>query len=468
MASRTTEQEARFSQPKRAFARVVGLGALVAAAVLAALLLLGSGGNGHTYELLFETGGQLVPGNEVQVAGQPVGTVDEITLTDDAQAKVTITVDDPLTEGTTALVRATSLSGIANRYVSLAPGPSDSPELEDGATIPADRTTSPVDLDQLFNAFDKRTRKGLQDVIQGSAAIYAGDPAKARETYKYFAPTLQASERLLAELTRDQRSFGRFLTSGASVFGALAERRDDLSALTQNGNEAMAAIVRENRAFDRSLSALPPAMRQANSTFVNLRAALDDLDPLVADTKVVAPDLAPFLRDLRPVARKAVPVVRDLKLAINLDGKNNDLTDALRDLPDANRSARNAVPNTIEGLDASQHLIEFMRPYSPDLLALVGKIGTATGYYDVNGKYIRAQPAGANLFDYNEATGELEPIPTTQQFDAYSAFPLGPFTRCPGGSTQANAGWPAPTDHPFLDDGALTGECEPADVPPGP
>jgi phospholipid/cholesterol/gamma-HCH transport system substrate-binding protein len=456
------------TQPRRAFARVVGLGALVAAAILAALVLLGAGDNGHSYKLLFATGGQLVPGNEVLVGGQPVGTVDEITLTDNAQAEVEITVDEPLHEGTTALVRATSLSGIANRYVSLAPGPNSEPELEDGATIPADRTTSPVDLDQLFAVFNERTRRALQDVIQGSAAIYAGDPAKARATYKYFAPSLQASERLLAELTRDQRSFTQFLTSGARVFGAVAERRDDLSALTQNGNEALAAIARENQAFDRSLAELPGAMRQASTTFVNLRAALDDLDPLVADTKVVAPDLAPFLRELRPVARKGVPVVRDLKLAIDREGKANDLTDALRDLPDANRSARNAVPNTIAGLDASQHLIEFMRPYSPDLLALVGKIGTAAGYYDVNGHYLRAQPAGANLFDYNELTEELEPISTAQQFDAYSAFPLGPFTRCPGGSTQANPGWPAPTDHPFLDDGALTGDCDPADVPPGP
>jgi phospholipid/cholesterol/gamma-HCH transport system substrate-binding protein len=456
------------TQPRRAFARVVGIGALVAAAVLAALILLGAGGNGHSYRLLFETGGQLVPGNEVLVGGQAVGTVDEITLTDDAQAEVEITVDDPLHEGTTALVRATSLSGIANRYVSLAPGPNDAPELDDGATIAADKTTSPVDLDQLFAALNKRTRRGLQDVIQGSAAIYAGDPAKARQTYKYFAPSLQQTERLLAELTRDQRSFSQFLTEGGRVFGAIAERRDDLSALTQNGNEALAAIARENEAFDRSLAELPGAMRQANTTFVNLRGALDDLDPLVSDTKVVAPDLAPFLRELRPVARKGVPVVRDLKLAINRDGKANDLTDALRDLPKANRSARNAVPNTIAGLDASQPLIEFMRPYSPDLLALVGKFGTGTGYYDVNGHYIRAQPAGANLFDYNEATEELEPIAPSQQFDAYSAFPLGPFTRCPGGSTQANPGWPAPTDHPFLDDGALTGDCDPADVPPGP
>jgi phospholipid/cholesterol/gamma-HCH transport system substrate-binding protein len=456
------------TQPRRAFARVVGIGALVAAAILAALILLGAGGNGHSYKLLFETGGQLVPGNEVLVAGQPIGTVDEISLTDDAQAEVKITVDDPLHEGTTALVRATSLSGIANRYVSLAPGANSEPELEDGATIPADSTTSPVDLDQLFNALDERTRRGLQDVIQGEASVYSGNFGAARQTYKYFAPSLQETSRLFAEVNRDDRALRRFLASGSNVFAAIAERRDDLAALTSNANAALGAIARENDALDRSLSELPPALRQASTTFVNLRAALDDVDPLVGDLKVVAPDLAPFLRDLRPVTRKAVPVVRNLRLAIARNGKANDLTDALRDLPKAARSATDAVPAAIGGLDDSQHLIEFARPYSPDLLAVVGKIGTATGYYDVNGHYTRAQPAGANLFEWNALTEGLDPISPSQQFDAYSAFGVGPVTRCPGGGTQANLGWPAPTDHPFLDDGALTGECDPTDVPPGP
>ena len=70
--------------------------------MLVAIVLLG-GDAGITYKLLFQTGGQLVPGNQVLVGGQPIGDVDAIELTDDAQAEVTITVDEPLHEGTTAI-----------------------------------------------------------------------------------------------------------------------------------------------------------------------------------------------------------------------------------------------------------------------------------------------------------------------------------------------------------------------------
>ena len=131
--------------------------ALIAGFVLVLVVLFGSG-DGRTYHLLFDNGGQLVSGNEVLRAGQSIGTVDDVTLTDSGQAEVTISVDDPLPQGTSAVIRATSLSGIANRYVSITPGPDNAAELEDGATLAGERTTSPVDLDQLFNTLHGRGR----------------------------------------------------------------------------------------------------------------------------------------------------------------------------------------------------------------------------------------------------------------------------------------------------------------------
>jgi phospholipid/cholesterol/gamma-HCH transport system substrate-binding protein len=451
--------------PGRLLARIAGVAALAVAVVLVAILLLG-GDEGHEYELLFETGGQLVPGNQVLVGGQPVGTVDEISLTEDSQARVKITTDDALHEGTTAVIRSSSLSGVANRYVSLSPGPDNNPEIPDGDTLDGSRTTAPVDLDQLFNALDEPTRKALQKVIQGQGTIYTGNYAAARETYKYFAPGLQATERLLAELNRDQASLSRFLVEGSSALGAIAERRDDLASLISNANEALGAVAERNRDLDRTLVALPPAMRQANSTFVNLRAALDDLDPLVADSLVGTRDLAPFLRDLRSVADPAIPVFSDLTDTVALPGPNNDLTEALQTTVGAQKAASRSVSPTLTALDSAQPNIEQLVPYTPELLALVSRLGQVTSYYDANGHYARVLPSNSNLF--RNDGGALTPIAPAQQFDQLAELGLGPFRRCPGGSTQANAGWPAPTDHPFLGGGSLEGDCDPDAVPPGP
>ena len=61
-------------------------------------------------------------------------------------------------------------------------------------------------------------------------------------------------------------------------------------------------------------------MRRANTTFVNLRAALDDVDPLVDASKPVARRLQPFLREARELAANGGPTLRDLSRTIKQPG----------------------------------------------------------------------------------------------------------------------------------------------------
>src|SRR3954452_4585292 len=142
-------------------ARGVALGALAVAIVVVAVILL-RGGSEHTYKLRFENAGQLVKDDDVQVGGRRVGSVRKIELTNDNQAQITIAVDNdfaPLHEGTVDTIRTTSLSGVANRYIALVPGPNSNRKLPDGDTLGTDKTTTPVDLDQLFNTLDPKTRR---------------------------------------------------------------------------------------------------------------------------------------------------------------------------------------------------------------------------------------------------------------------------------------------------------------------
>ncbi len=446
---------------KSPIARFAALGALIAAVALVLTLLFFGSENGHTYRLLFETGGQLVEGNEVRIGGVPVGSVEEIDLTDDYQAEVAIRTEEPLTEGTQAVIRQTSLSGIANRYISVVPGPDDAPKLAENEPLPQADTTPAVDVDQLFDTFRPRARRALQDVIQGQAGVYIGRGREANRAYKFFNPGLSATERLFAELTRDQQVFTDFLVDTGAVMNTLAGRRDELSSLVANANRALGAIAAENDALERSLVALPPALRQSNTTFVNLRATLDDLDPFVAAAKPSTEDLAPFLRDLRPVAARSVPVFDDLGRAVFAPGPANDLADSLRDSPRFERATRSAVGPAIQALDDSQENVEFAVPYSPDLMAFVAKLGQTTAYYDGNGHYARVSLPATGIFDYDPATSRLEPQPPSERYeDLDFERSLAP---CPGAATQ-----PAPDgSNPFLGDGELAGKCDPGDVPPG-
>ncbi|MEA2169193.1 MAG: phospholipid/cholesterol/gamma-HCH transport system substrate-binding protein, partial [Solirubrobacteraceae bacterium] len=98
--------------------RLFACGALAVAIVAIALVLLG-GSPPYKVHLEMENAGQLVRGNLATIGGIGVGKVSSIELTPDAQADVTITVTEgrfkPLHEGTTAVVRVSSLSSVANR-----------------------------------------------------------------------------------------------------------------------------------------------------------------------------------------------------------------------------------------------------------------------------------------------------------------------------------------------------------------
>ena len=441
-------------------ARLAAVGALLVAVAIVFVLLFG-GDDGHRYRLLFETGGQIVEGNEVRIGGIPAGNVETVDLTEDNQAEVTIKTEQALHEGTSAVIRTTSLSGIANRYISVTPGPNNADELDDEEVITQADTTSPVDLDQLFDTFRPRARRALAKVIQGQAALYAGRGPEANRSYKFLNPGISSTERLFAEITRDQRVFTDFVVETGTLVNAIAARRDDLSGLVSNTNQALGAVASQNDALDRTLSALPPALRQSNTTFVNLRATLDDLDPFVAAAKPATRNLAPFLRDLRPVAERSVPVFSDLGRAVKRKGPANDLADLLRDTPKFERATRSAVGPAVDALNDSQENIDFARPYAPDLMAFITKFGQATAYYDANGHYARVTLPATGLFDYDAATGALHPQPASQRIDGLDFE--SPLTPCPGAATQ-----PAPDgSSPFLDDGSLAGKCDPADTPPG-
>src|SRR3954469_17332185 len=289
-------------------AAVVALGV----AAVAVALLLFRGGSSYEITAEFQNAAQLVPGSQVVVAGAPTGTVKDIALGDHGQALVTFTVSDPydpLKEGTTATIRSYSLSGIANRQIELhlPPETQAGSELPSGSTLPASQTVSEVDLDQLFNTLNARTIENFKHVIEGFELSYEGVSKQANTGFKYLNPFLSTSRQVFGELTRDTPTLEHLIVDTSHLSGALAERSDDISGLIHNANLMMGAIASQSDALKEALIKLPDFMRQANSTFVNLRATLDDLDPLINASKPVATKLGPFFHAFRRAAHGSVP-----------------------------------------------------------------------------------------------------------------------------------------------------------------
>jgi phospholipid/cholesterol/gamma-HCH transport system substrate-binding protein len=446
-------------------ARGVALAALVLAVALVAFVLL-RGADTHSYDLVFQNAGQLVKGDDVQIGGRRIGSIRQIELTDDNQARVRVEVEEPyapLRQGTKGVIRLTSLSGIANRYIALTPAPNSAKALEDGAVLRADTTTTVVDLDQLFNTLDPEARKDLQGVIHGFAAQYQGKGPQAAQSAEYFNPFLSTSRRLVQELTEDEGTLTEFIVNTSRAVTAVAERRDDLSSLVGNTNATARAIGDENAALARALGLLPTTLRRANTTFVNLRATLDDLDVLVAESKPATKDLAPFFRELRPLVADARPTIRDLRRLITRSGADNDLLDASRKLPRLQRVASPTFVHSRQALQKSQPVLEFIRPYAPSLTGWFKDFGQSTANYDANGHFARIQPI-FNSFSYTENPGGavLTPTGLDNKFDGAQT---GVAKRCPGAASQRAEDGSAP----WTDGGNLgPDDCEPSLALPGP
>jgi phospholipid/cholesterol/gamma-HCH transport system substrate-binding protein len=225
-------------------ARGAAIGSLLAAIVAVGVLMFGGGG-GTTYHVRLLNASQLVKGNQVQVAGNRVGKITGIKLSDNNQADIKIQVDDsfaPLHQGTKAIVRVVSLPSIANRILSLEPGPNSAPKIPDNGWLETDHTTAAVDLDQLFNTLDPKTRRSLQNVLQGFSAWYVGKGHELHGALRYFGPALSTTSQVMRELSADQEVFNKFIVDASRFVTALSSRSQDISGFVGNTNTVMNAI----------------------------------------------------------------------------------------------------------------------------------------------------------------------------------------------------------------------------------
>jgi phospholipid/cholesterol/gamma-HCH transport system substrate-binding protein len=488
-ASRDAEERETL-RASSAIGRIAAVVALGVAAVAVALLLFG-GGSSYEVTAEFQNASQLVRGSQVVVGGAPAGGVKSIALGPQGQALVTFTVDDayaPLHRGTIAQVRSYSLSGIANRQIQLTlPPPSEAgPEIPSGGGLSQEETVSEVDLDQIFNTLNASTVRNFKHVIQGFEISYEGVGQQANRGIKYLNPFLSTSRRVFGELSLDTRAFERLIVDTSELSGALAARAPDLSLLIHNVDLALGAIGNQSRALSEAVRRLPGFMRQANTTFVNLRATLNDLDPLVEASKPVADRLGPFFHAFRGAARDAVPTIRDLSAIVRRPGPQNDLVELTRDQvplaragvgtgsPDCGANpttdyalaaddnfTQGALGETVCSLRNGLPALAFFRPYTPELVGWFNDFSTS-GIADANGGIGRIS-TNFNTFTFSTpGFPQIFSVPQTLAQQIGSGLTIGQRKRCPG-AIERN---PGDNSTPFTDNGTLN--CDTSQVPTGP
>jgi phospholipid/cholesterol/gamma-HCH transport system substrate-binding protein len=356
-----------------------------------------------------------------------------------------------------ARVFENSLSGNANRYVVLEPGPSQAPEIPSGGLIALDHTHAFVSLDQVFDAFNPLTRQGLRDFIRGQAASIQGRALQAHQTLLYFAPALASTSQVTQELARDEPAFDGLLVQGAQAMSLLGSRSQELTQLVANGNTATGAIARQSQALQSALQQFPSALTRSTTSFQGLNTTLDTLDPLINGLKqAVGPGGRPFVTfssDLRSFVNVSIPTVSQLNGLIHNPTGGGDLTRLLQQTPALAQVAIKAFPHLIKQMNDSQAQLDAFREYAPDIVAAFTNLGQIGGYYDANGHYARTSPA---FFAFGlDSLNQLQTRSPSQRFDGLQKVT----GRCPGSAVQPTPDGSAPWSVPG---------CSLTAVPPGP
>ncbi len=230
-------------------------------------------GGGDTYHAMFTEAGGLKVNDEVRIAGVRVGKVDEIALAGD-EVRVSFKVDDAAAFGpeTRAAIKVKTILG----SMFLALEPAGGGQLDEGATIPAARTSSPFDVVEAFEGLASTSEQIDTDQLAESLTTLAD---LTRNTPDEFRGALSGLSRLSANIAEKDTQLNNLLVNLERVSTVLDERDEDIIALMEDSDVLFRALVaRRDAVHDLLVS----STRLSKELTTLIRQSREDLKPALA------------------------------------------------------------------------------------------------------------------------------------------------------------------------------------------
>jgi phospholipid/cholesterol/gamma-HCH transport system substrate-binding protein len=290
---------------------------LVAAATVAAVASAsGSSGNG-TYRVraIFDDASFAVAGEQVRVAGAPVGSIDSLEVTQNKQAAVTLAINDarftPFHADATCAIRPQSLIG--EMYVDCNPGTSAAPALHritrgPGAGtyyLPVLRTHSPVDFDISQNIYREPIAQRLAIILNELGTGLAARGSDLNAVIHRADPALQNTDQVLKILADQNHALAKLATDSAAVLTPLAKQRKALADFIVQANTTAVASAQRASDISRSIQLLPGFLRQLKPLMVDLGTLADQGTPVASELGASASALGREFTELTPFAKAA-------------------------------------------------------------------------------------------------------------------------------------------------------------------
>src|SRR3954451_605969 len=144
---------------------------------------------GYRFQTSFGEATQLAKEADVRISGVSVGKVKTIDTQASGRSKATIELEEkyaPLPKNSKAILRQKSLLG--ETYVELTPGNKAAGMIPENGVLPGSHVSPTVELDEIFRAFDAKTRESFRTWIQSQAASVQGRGAEINDALGNLGP----------------------------------------------------------------------------------------------------------------------------------------------------------------------------------------------------------------------------------------------------------------------------------------
>jgi len=307
--------------------------------------------DGYRFRVAVPESTQLGLEADVRTAGVSIGKVraKDIDSAGHPNATVaTVEVDPrfaPIASDARVTLRQKTLLG--ETYLEITPGTKGAARVKEGGWLPDAQVQDTTQLDEIFNALDKKTRNSFklwQQELEKGVEGRGQDLNDALGNLPAFAAD---ANDVLGVLATQDGAVRRLVRNTGVTFGALTEREDQLRNLITNSHDVFSATSEQQEALAETFRIFPTFLDESKVTFARLESFARNTDPLVRD-------LGPALADLRPA-------VSDLRAA------SPDLEAFFRDLSPLISAAKTGLPATTDILKGAKPLLGELQPFLEQL-----------------------------------------------------------------------------------------------------
>lgn len=254
----------------------------------------------NSFRATFSDASRLKTGQDVRIAGVPVGSVTDVALNPDNTVDVGFNIDKryQLYTSTRAVIRYENLVG--DRYLEIASGPGELRKLPPGSTIPESNTQPALDLDALLGGL-RPVVKGLDgskvnelsgaviELLQGQGGALSSMLASTSA----FSQNLAARDQLIGEVITNLNTVLSTVDAKSVEFDASVDRLQQLITGLSEGRDPIAGAIEPLATAENDLTEmLAGSRRPLQGVIEQLRPLATELDERKGEVNEVIEPLA--------------------------------------------------------------------------------------------------------------------------------------------------------------------------------